>query len=472
MAKFYLTTPIYYVNDEPHIGHAYTTIVGDVLARYHRQIGDQVYYLTGTDEHGAKIAESADKQNIDTQEFCDQNAAKFQQAWQVLNISNDQFIRTTDKRHEDAVTTIFTKLHDKGFLEQKEYEGMYCIGCEKFLNDRDLVDGKCPDHKRIPDIIKEKNWFFKLEQFLPEIERLIRKDELIILPLGRQNEVLGLIREGVMKDFSVSRQKSKVSWGIELPFDKDQVSYVWVDALSNYITAIGYPVRQDNFEQWWPADLHLMAQDILKFHTIYWPAILLALDLPLPKAMFIHGFFTINGEKMSKSLGNVIKPQDLVDKFGADSARYLLLSQFPFGQESDIKEDLFVERYNADLANGYGNAVARVTNLIEKNDLNINLNKDKAWLNSLAKDYDNYRFDLVLNKIQSKLQELDGYITKTSPWKVTNTSELITILSKAANDLWSVSQALLPFMPNIAKQVTEALEVGKIKKIPPLFPRL
>ncbi|OIO47870.1 MAG: methionine--tRNA ligase [Parcubacteria group bacterium CG1_02_37_51] len=470
--KFYITTPIYYVNDEPHIGHAYTTIVGDVLARYHRQIGDQVFYLTGTDEHGAKIAESAAKKNMAPQDFCDQNAAKFQEVWQILNISHDQFIRTTDQRHEDAVVTIFQTLYDRGFLEEREYEGMYCVGCEKFLNTRDLINGQCPDHKRTPEIIKEKNWFFKLEQFLPKIEELVRQDKIEILPPSRQNEVLGLIREGVMKDFSVSRQKSQVSWGIELPFDRDQVSYVWIDALSNYITAIGYPVRQDKFEEWWPADLHLMAQDILKFHTIYWPAILMALDLPLPKTMFIHGFFTINGEKMSKSLGNVIKPQSLVDQFGADAARYLLLSQFPFGQESDIREDVFVERYNADLANGYGNAVARVTNLIEKNKLQIKLNKDMVWLNSLAEEYNSYRFDLVLNKIQSKLQELDGYITKTVPWKVTNTSELITILSNAANELWMVSQALLPFMPNIALQVIDTLEADQIVKAPPLFPRL
>jgi len=470
--KFYITTPIYYVNDEPHIGHAYTTIVGDVLARYHRQIGDQVFYLTGTDEHGAKIAESAAKKNMAPQDFCDQNAAKFQEVWQILNISHDQFIRTTDQRHEDAVVTIFQTLYDRGFLEEREYEGMYCVGCEKFLNTRDLINGQCPDHKRTPEIIKEKNWFFKLEQFLPKIEELVRQDKIEILPPSRQNEVLGLIREGVMKDFSVSRQKSQVSWGIELPFDRDQVSYVWIDALSNYITAIGYPVRQDKFEEWWPADLHLMAQDILKFHTIYWPAILMALDLPLPKTMFIHGFFTINGEKMSKSLGNVIKPQSLVDQFGADAARYLLLSQFPFGQESDIREDVFVERYNADLANGYGNAVARVTNLIEKNKLQIKLNKDMVWLNSLAEEYNSYRFDLVLNKIQSKLQELDGYITKTVPWKVTNTSELITILSNAANELWMVSQALLPFMPNIAQQVIDTLEADQIVKAPPLFPRL
>ena len=470
--KFYITTPIYYVNDEPHIGHAYTTVVGDILARYYRQQGDGVFYLTGTDEHGSKIAESAKAKGLDTQEFCDQTSAKFKEAWQNLNISNDYFIRTTDKNHKTAVTKIFQKLYDKGLLEEREYEGMYCVGCEKFLTERDLVDNKCPDHKREPEILKEKNWFFKLEQFLPQIQELIEKDAIQILPVTRKNEVLGLIKEGVMKDFSVSRQKTSVAWGVDLPFDDNQVSYVWVDALSNYITAIGYPDDMDKFNKWWPADLHLLAQDILKFHAVYWPAFLLALDLPLPKTLFIHGFFTINGEKMSKTIGNVIKPQALIDKYGVDASRYLLLSQFPFGQESDIREDHFVERYNADLANGYGNAVARITNLIEKNELSVNLDKDISWVTGLSADYNNYRFDLVIKNIMARLQELDGYITTNEPWKIADADKLNDVLSHSANELWIVSQALLPFMPNIAKQVLDTLEAKQIKKAPPLFPRL
>jgi len=275
-----------------------------------------------------------------------------------------------------------------------------------------------------------------------------------------------------MKDFSVSRQKTSVAWGVDLPFDDNQVSYVWVDALSNYITAIGYPDDMDKFNKWWPADLHLLAQDILKFHAVYWPAFLLALDLPLPKTLFIHGFFTINGEKMSKTIGNVIKPQALIDKYGVDATRYLLLSQFPFGQESDIREDHFVERYNADLANGYGNAVARITNLIEKNELSVNLDKDISWVTGLSADYNNYRFDLVIKNIMARLQELDGYITTNEPWKIADADKLNDVLSHSANELWIVSQALLPFMPNIAKQVLDTLEAKQIKKAPPLFPRL
>ncbi|MFW0837872.1 MAG: methionine--tRNA ligase [Candidatus Komeilibacteria bacterium] len=474
MEKFYITTPIYYVNDEPHIGHAYTTIVADVLARFWRQrLGDdKVYFLTGTDEHGAKIAESAAQHNLTPQEFCDQTAAKFIKAWQTLNISNDYFIRTTNKDHKAAVSKIFQTFYDKGLLEEKAYEGLYCVGCEKFLNEKDLVDNKCPDHKREPEILKEKNWFFKLEQFLPKIQELIEADTLQILPATRKNEVLGLLREGVMKDFSVSRQKSSMSWGVDLPFDDSQVSYVWVDALSNYITAIGYPDHRDEFNKWWPADLHLLAQDILKFHTVYWPAFLLALDLPLPKTLFVHGFFTINGEKMSKTIGNVIKPQELVDKYGVDATRYLLLSQFPFGQEADIREDHFVERYNADLANGYGNAVSRVTNLIAKNNIKVSLTRSTHWLDSLAEHYNNYRFDLVIRDIVAKLQELDGYLSLQQPWKMREQDEIAKVLEKAANELWVVSQALLPFMPNIAQQVLNILEADPIVKAPPLFPRL
>jgi len=461
--KFYITTPIYYVNDEPHIGHAYTTVVGDVLARYHRQKGDDVFYLTGTDEHGAKIAESAKAKGIDTQEFCNQTSAKFVKAWESLNISNDYFIRTTNKDHKEAVSKIFQTFYDKALLEEKEYEGLYCVGCEKFLSEKDLVDNRCPDHKREPEILKEKNWFFKLEQFLPKIEELITKDEIKILPVTRKNEVLALINEGVMKDFSVSRQKTSVAWGIDLPFDDSQVSYVWVDALSNYITALGYPETTDQFNKYWPADLHLLAQDILKFHAIYWPAFLLALDLPLPKTLFIHGFFTINGEKMSKTIGNVIKPQELVDRYGVDASRYLLLSQFPFGQEADIREDHFVERYNADLANGYGNAVARVTNLIEKNNIKVNwdvkmldnaetgeekpfFEQNDEWIKDRYAEFDNCRFDLVIKKISHRIKwNVDTFFNDKKPWKMDNDDELVRVLSIVACELKMISKLLLPF---------------------------
>ncbi|MFH1456621.1 MAG: methionine--tRNA ligase, partial [Patescibacteria group bacterium] len=369
--KYYITTPIYYVNDKPHIGHAYTTVVADVLARWRRQQGDDVFYLTGTDEHGTKVAQSAEAQNKSPQEFCDEVSQIFKDRWQNLNISNDHFIRTTDKDHKERVKEIFTKLKNtttpKGneVIYAGEYKGLYCTGCEKFLTDKEIVDGKCPDHKTVPEELSEKNYFFRLSDYKEILEEKIKKDEFKILPISRKNEALALL--DFIDDFSVSRET--VKWGIDLPFDKTQKSYVWVDALSNYITAIGYPDKMDEFNKWWPADAHLMAQDILKFHAIYWPAMLLALDIPLPKLEYIHGFFTIDGQKMSKSLGNVIDPDELVDKYGIDPTRYLLLSQFSFGQEADIQAERFPEKYNADLANGLGNLVARISNLLEKNNI-------------------------------------------------------------------------------------------------------
>ncbi|MCR4280233.1 MAG: class I tRNA ligase family protein [Candidatus Komeilibacteria bacterium] len=471
--KYYLTTPIYYVNDQPHIGHAYTTVVADVLARYHRQQGRDVFFLTGTDEHGAKIATSASKQGMEPQAFCDLNAAKFKVAWQALDISYDKFIRTTDEYHERAVIKIFQDLYDRGYLEEREYTGLYCVGCEKFLTDKELVDGLCPDHKQPPTSVKEKNWFFKLSEFLPRVRDLIASDEIKILPITRKNEVLGLIKTNSLGDFSVSRQKSSVSWGVELPFDKNQVSYVWVDALSNYITAVGYNQDEAEFNKWWPADLHLMAQDILKFHAVYWPALLLALDLPLFKTEFVHGFFTIDGQKMSKTVGNVIDPIALVEKYGADATRYLLLSQFPFGQEADIKAELFDERYTADLANGYGNAVARVTNLIEKNDITVRWEAaDKEWREKIATYYTDLRFDLVIKEAVARIKALDVYINDTKPWQQTDSAELTSVLSHCANELKTISETLFPFMPAKAAAVLDCLNNDKIKKGPNLFPRL
>ena len=322
--KFYVTTPIYYVNDKPHIGHAYTTIIADVLARYYRgKIGkENVFFLTGTDEHGAKIAEAAEKNNVSPQEFTDQISTLFKEAWKNLEIENDYFIRTTDDDHKKTVVDILKSLKEaktpqgNDVLYEGEYEGLYCVGCEKFMTENDLVDGKCPDHNKEPEKLSEKNWFFKLGDFLPAIKQKIESGELIIYPEGRKKEVLGLIKQG-MPDISISRSSKSVSWGIDIPWDDDQKTYVWVDALSNYITALGYP-DGENFKKFWPADVHLMALEILKFHTLLWPAMLMAMDVELPKSMYVHGFFTIDGQKMSKTLGNVISPNELVEKYGAE----------------------------------------------------------------------------------------------------------------------------------------------------------
>jgi len=474
--KYYITTPIYYVNDKPHIGHAYTTVVGDVLARWKRQNGFDVFYLTGTDEHGSKVAAAAQAENKSPQKFCDEIAEIYKIKWQNLNISNDYFIRTTDKDHIERVKQIFSQLKNgqtpKGndVIYKDNYQGLYCSGCEKFLTEKELVNGQCPDHNKKPEALKEKNYFFRLSDYKEIIREKIANDEFQILPVSRKNEALSLL--DFVDDFSVSRES--VAWGIELPFDQTQKSYVWVDALSNYITALGYPSDLKLFKKFWPVDVHLMAQDILKFHTIYWPAMLIALGLPLPKSEYIHGFFTIDGQKMGKSRGNVIDPDELVSKYGVDATRYLLLSQFSFGQEADIRVERFPEKYNADLANGLGNLVARVTTLIEKNKLKIIIKQGGDT--KLKKEFDqkmsNYRFDEALKILWAELRKCDEIITNTQPWKITDHEELKKILAPIAQDLLNVADLLQPFMPQTAEKIIKILTADKIKKAQALFPRI
>jgi methionyl-tRNA synthetase len=367
---FYVTTPIYYVNDRPHIGHSYTTIAADLLARMHRLAGREAFFLTGTDEHGAKVAEAAAAAGLSEIEFCDRTVATFMTAWKNLDIQYDDFIRTTSDRHKKAVHKILDAMRTAKTPDGREvvysdfYEGLYCQGCEKFLTEKELVDGLCPYHKTTPQKLKEKNYFFRLTAFAPEIKRRIESGELKILPEERKSEVLGLIGQD-LPDFSLSRER--VKWGIPLSFDTSQNAYVWVDALTNYISAIGYADDPAKFTKWWTNGevVHLMAKDILKFHCLYWPAMLLAAGVKLPNTIFLHGFFTVDGEKMSKSLGNFIDPNDMVPEFGPDGTRYLLLTQFPFGIDGDIQAKRFVIQYNSDLANDLGNLLSRVCKLIE-----------------------------------------------------------------------------------------------------------
>ncbi|MBU0706820.1 methionine--tRNA ligase [Patescibacteria group bacterium] len=472
--KYYITTPIYYVNDKPHIGHAYTTVAADVLARWHRHRGDEVFFLTGTDEHGAKVAESAVEAGQEPQEFVNEVAKLFRIAWKNLNIKYDNFIRTTSPEHHRAVGVFINKLKASNSIYEDKYEGLYCVGCEKFITEKELVEGKCPVHNKKPKKIKEKNYFFKLTDYIEQVKELIVSGKMKILPEERKKEVLGLFEQG-MEDFSVSREK--VKWGIPLPFDKKQNIYVWVEALQNYISGIGYGEPSEKFSKWWPADCHIMAKDILKFHAIYWPALLLAVGEPLPKEQFIHGFFTIDGKKMSKSLGNVINPNDLVNQYGSDATRYLLLSQFPFGQDGDVKKSLFDEKYNSDLANGLGNLVSRTANLMEKNDVGIDtaqqpISNDKVDI--INKQIEHYRFDEALKGIYGIISQANKYLDEQAPWKHTpDDKEKTTIVLQNVSDwIKTIAELIYPFMPITSRRISQQFAGPSVKKEDGLFPRL
>ncbi|MBU2229616.1 methionine--tRNA ligase, partial [Patescibacteria group bacterium] len=482
--SLFITTPIYYVNDKPHIGHAYTTVAADILARWPKQKGDEVFFLTGTDEHGAKVAESAKLANKSPQQLCDKNSKLFKEAFDNLNLSYDYFIRTTDQRHEKSVAKFMQKLYDQGDIYEGTYEGLYCTGCENFLTEKELVDGKCPDHLKEPEKISEKNYFFKLTKYLSKVQTLIEKDEIKILPEDKKKEALGLFKQG-LEDFSVSREN--VKWGIPLPFDKSQVTYVWVEALQNYISAIGYGDDRREFEKWWQNPLHIMAKDILKFHCIYWPALLLAAGEEPPKQMFLHGFFSINGQKMSKSIGNVIDPNDLVAKYGADATRYLLISQFPFGQDGDIKEENFKSQYNSELAHEIGNLVSRSTNLLEKNndgivpevdgsldfaDIGISVasgeNKLSDWLESIWKNYDSdmekFKFDHVTFSIGHNLVSISNQIIeKLKLWELhkTDKKKWDKAMYNVLEFIYHMSWMIRPIMPETSDKIFKNIGIPK-----------
>ena len=475
---YYVTTPAYYVNDKPHIGHAYTSIAADLLVRFHRIAGRECFFLTGTDEHGSKIAEAAAEAGLKEQEFCDRIVATFEEAWKKLDINYDEFIRTTSKRHERAVLKILDVLRaaktDDGqdVVYTDYYEGLYCTGCEKFLTEKELVDGLCPDHAKPPVALKEKNYFFRLKAFLPKIKARIESGELKILPEERKREVLGLIDQQ-LPDFSLSRER--VKWGIPLSFDKSQVAYVWVDALSNYISAIGYEDNPETFAKWWGgAEIaHLMAKDILKFHCLFWPAMLMAANLKLPDTIFLHGFFTVDGRKMSKSLGNQIDPNAMVEEFGADGTRYLLLTQYPFGVDGDIQASRFVLQYNSDLANDLGNLLSRVVKLIESNFAGKlpGPHKEVAGLqalmelaeSSVGSAYDHVENFQLHNAIAdgiSLVRATNKFFNDTAPWKLAKagkSDELGGILYACCECLRIVSILLTPIMPSKMRELRKTL---------------
>lgn len=463
---YYVTTPIYYVNAEPHIGHTYTTVVADILKKYHQIKGEKTFFLTGTDEHGLKIEQAAQKTNKTPKEFCDEIAAKYKDVWQKLGLDYDGFIRTTDLQHEECVKIVLQKLYDKGYIYKNKYEGLYCVGCEKYLTVDDLVDGLCPDHKTKPELLAEENYFFKLSAFQEKLLKLLESGELTILPDFRRNEVLGKLKLG-LEDISISR--SQLKWGVKLPFDETQVAYVWVDALINYLSGIGFNGDEKLFNEIWPADMQILGKDILWFHCIIWPAMLLAVELPLPKALFVHGFFTVNNQKISKTLGNVVDPVSLSEEFGTDVIRYFMLREATFGLDYDFSIEAIKRRLNTDLANDLGNLLNRSVSMankyfegkiVKKEDGEL-LDKEIALqAKEVKKEYiefmDKLAFRQALESIWKLVVRLNRYVEETAPWKLSkegNTERLAIVMYNLIEGLRHIAILIYPIMPQTAQNI-------------------
>jgi methionyl-tRNA synthetase len=474
--RFYVTTPIYYPNDIPHIGHAYTTIAADVLSRWNKLIGKEVFFLTGTDEHGKKIQDTARKNGKNPKEFVDALIPKFKEAWKVLNIDYDKFIRTTDKSHEEVVKKILQKVYDKGDIYLSEYEGYYCTGCEAYYTEKDLVNGCCPIHKTKIEKLKEESYFFKLSKYQKPLLEFYKKNPYFISPKNRKQEVINRIKEG-LKDLSISR--TSFDWGISIPFDKKHVCYVWFDALFNYYSA----TREKGKEKFWPADVHLIGKDILWFHTVYWPAFLLSAEIDLPKKVFAHGWWTFDKEKISKSRGKVININDLVSIAGVDSARYFLLRAAPFGEDGDFSEIALVDRHNNELANKLGNLVSRISTLAEKEGIEKTKNNllKKLKLKNIEKLIDNYEFDKALNDIFEFIDFCNEYVQRNKPWETHDKK----VIYELADSIKVIAILLSPFIPltseKIAKQfnfeinyseILNPLKISKLKKSEILFKKI
>lgn len=502
----YITTPIYYVNDVPHIGHAYTTIIADTMARYYRLKGYKTYFLTGTDEHGQKIEQAAITRGRTPKEYADEISGKFKALWDEFEISYDQFIRTTDEKHKIGVQKAFQTMFDNGDIYKGEYEGHYCVSCETFFTETQLIDGEgCPDCGKPTNLVKEESYFFKLSKYQEKLLRWYNDDEKCVLPKGKKNEVISFVKQG-LRDLSITR--TSFDWGVKLPKemnDEKHVMYVWLDALLNYVTALGYGKDEEKME-FWPATVHLVGKDILRFHAIYWPAFLMSLGLPLPKHIAAHGWWTRNGEKMSKSKGNVVNPKEVADAYGLENFRYFMLREVPFGQDGDFSQKALIDRINSDLGNEFGNLLNRIIGMSGKYSEFKITSKDVKALHVEELN----QVEEILSGVEEKLEELqtnryiedlwrvltiaNGAITAHEPWvKIKNgdVDGALAVVGLVANILARVTILISPVMPNTAKKIASAMkfEISTesykklivdnellddfvIEKIPPLFPKI
>jgi len=495
MKPFFITTPIYYVNDKPHIGHAYTTILADVLARFHRNASEDVIFLTGLDEHGQKVQQAAERREIGPKAHCDEMALRFLDLWKKLYIKNDDFIRTTESRHISIVQTILQKVYDKGDIYEDEYEGLYSISEERFITEKEAESGQYRDIKKL----KEKNYFFKMSKYQNKLINYINENPQFIQPEHRKNEVLGFLKKP-LGDLCISRPKSRLSWGIDIPFDSNYVTYVWFDALINYISAIGYHSDNANFNKYWPADIHLIGKDILTTHAVYWPTILMSAELPLPKTIFAHGWWLHGESKMSKSVGNVVDPLELIKDYGVDPVRYYLMREMMLGNDANFTMESFIKRYNSDLANDFGNLLSRVSNLLVKFfDSRIPPFEDDSNEGRIIKENGMQLAKQVLTQIELMkvneaieiifqfIRSVNKYLEIMAPWKLVKSDikQAGKVLFTAAEALRLSSELLSPVMPNRTSIVIKTLGVQKtsldwgglnpgnaIKKHDVLFPRI